>query len=148
MKKSIKELNKSVKKDLKSLLHWVNTDKISLNVTKTEIVIFKAKGKVFDTDLKLKMCGKKFYPSHHVKCVGLYLDQYLNWATHFNQLCVKLVKANVMISKICYFVNETTLRDLSILLSSIPIYLMHVLLGDNPSSHPIEFAFHREMLYG
>ena len=101
MKKSIKELNKSVKKDLKSLLHWVNTDKISLNVTKTEIVIFRAKGKVFDTDLKLKMCGKKFYPSHHVKCLGVYLDQYLNWATHVNQLCVKLVKANVMISKIC-----------------------------------------------
>ena len=113
VKQSIKEINKSVNKDLKSLLHWLNANKISLNVTKTEVVIFRAKGKVFDTDLKLKMCGKKLYPSHHVKYLGVYLDEYLNWATHVNQLCVKLVKANAMLSKIHYFVNEmTTLRSI------------------------------------
>ena len=112
VKQSIKEINKSVNKDLKSLLHWLNANKISLNVTKTEVVIFRAKGKVFDTDLKLKMCGKKLYPSHHVKYLGVYLDEYLNWATHVNQLCVKLVKANAMLSKIRYFVNETTLRSI------------------------------------
>ena len=112
VKQSIKEINKSVNKDLKSLLHWLNANKISLNVTKTEVVIFRAKGKVFDTDLKLKMCGKKLYPSHHVKYLVVYLDEYLNWATHVNQLCVKLIQANAMLSKICYFVNETTLQGL------------------------------------
>ena len=81
------------------------------------------------------MCGKKLYLSLHVKYLGVYLDEYLNWATHVNQLCVKCDKPNVMLSKICYFVNETTLQ--SILLSSIPIYLMHVLLGDNPLFHLI-----------
>ena len=86
--------------------------KYALNVTKTEVVIFRAKGKVFDTDLKLKMCGKKLYPSHHVKYLGGYLDEYLTWATHVNQLCVKLVKANDMLFKILYFVNETTLRSI------------------------------------
>ena len=58
------------------------------------------------------MCGKKLYPSHHVKYLGVYLDEYLNWATHVNQLCVKLVKANAMLSKIRYFVNETTLQSI------------------------------------
>ena len=57
---SIKEINKSVNKDLKSFLHWVHGNKVSLNVTKSEVAIFRAKGKVFDTDLKLKMCDKKF----------------------------------------------------------------------------------------
>ena len=66
-------------------------------------------GKVFDTDLKLKMCGKKVYPFHHVKYLGAHLDGYLNWATHVNGLCLKVVKANAMLSKICNFVNETTL---------------------------------------
>ena len=78
-----------MKKDLKSLLHWFNANKISLTVTKTEVAIFKAYGKVLETDLKLKMCGKKLYSSHHVKYLGVYLDQYLNWLTHVNQLCVK-----------------------------------------------------------
>ena len=67
VKQSIKEINKFVNKDLKSLLHWLNANKISLNVTKIEAVIFRAKGIVFDTDLKLEMCGKKLHPSCHVK---------------------------------------------------------------------------------
>ena len=58
------------------------------------------------------MCGKKLYPLHHVKYLGVYLDEYLNQATHVNQLCVTFVKANVILSKICYFVNETTLRSI------------------------------------
>ena len=58
------------------------------------------------------MCGKKMYLSLHVKYLGVYLDEYLNWATHVNQLCVKCDKTNVMLSKICYFVNETTLQSI------------------------------------
>ena len=65
VKQSIKEINKSVNKDLESFLHWFNAKKLSLNVTKIKVDIFKAKGKVSDTDLKLKMCGKRLYPSHH-----------------------------------------------------------------------------------
>ena len=64
--------------DLKSLLHWLNANKIFPNVTITEVVIFRAKGKIFDTDLKSKMCGKKLYLSHHVKYLGVCLDEYLN----------------------------------------------------------------------
>ena len=67
VKQSMKEINRFVNKDLKSFLHWLNANKISLNVTKTEVNISKDKVKVFDTDLKLKMCGTKLYPSHHVK---------------------------------------------------------------------------------
>ena len=52
------------------------------------------------------------HPSHHVKYLGVYLDEHFNWATRVNQLCVKLVKANAMLSKICYFVHETTLQSI------------------------------------
>ena len=76
VKQSVKEINKSVCKDLRSLLHWLNANKNSLNVTKTEVAIFRAKGKIFDTDLKLKMYGMKLYPSHHVKYLGVHLDEY------------------------------------------------------------------------
>ena len=94
IKQSIKEINKSVNKDLKSLLHWVNDNKISLYVTKTE-VIFRAKSKVFDTDLQLKMCGKKLYLSHQVKYLGVHL--------HIYQL-LKLVKAGIFSSIFHYYI--------------------------------------------
>ena len=58
------------------------------------------------------MCVKKLYPPHHVKYLGVYLDGYLNCVTHVNQLCMKIVKTNVMLSKIRYFVNKTTLQSI------------------------------------
>ena len=39
---SIKKLNKLVNTDLKHLVNWLNANKISLNVKKTEMVIFKS----------------------------------------------------------------------------------------------------------
>ena len=63
IKSTIKEINNNVNKDLRSLLKWKNTNKISLNITKTDISIFKRKGRVFDTDLKLKLWGKKLFTS-------------------------------------------------------------------------------------
>ena len=49
---SIKKLNKVVNADLKHLVNWLNANKISLNVKKTEMVIFKFKQKKLEGDLK------------------------------------------------------------------------------------------------
>ena len=58
---SIKKLNKLVNPDLKHLVNWLNANKISLNVKKTEMVIFKSKQKKFEGDLKIKLCRKRLY---------------------------------------------------------------------------------------
>ena len=55
----IKKLNKVVNTDLYCLVNWLNANKTSLNVNKTEIVIFKSKQKKFEGDLKMKLCGKR-----------------------------------------------------------------------------------------
>ena len=64
---SIKKLNKLVNDDLKHLVNWLNANKISLNVKKTEMIIFKSKYKKFEGDLKIKLCGKRLYPTESVK---------------------------------------------------------------------------------
>ena len=56
---SIKKLNKEVNADLKHLVNWLNANKISLNVKKTEMVIFKSKQEKLEGDLKIKLCGKR-----------------------------------------------------------------------------------------
>ena len=45
-------LNRLVHTDLKHLVNWLNANKISLNVKKTEMVIFKPNQKKFEGDLK------------------------------------------------------------------------------------------------
>ena len=49
---SIKKLNKMVNANFKYLVNWSNASKMSLNVKKTEMVIFKSKQRKFEGDLK------------------------------------------------------------------------------------------------
>ena len=76
---SIKKLNKLVNADLKCLINWWNTNKISLNVKETEMVIFKSKKKKFEGDLKTKLSGKILYPTESVKYLGVKIDTNLSW---------------------------------------------------------------------
>ena len=112
IKSTIREINKYLNKDLRFLSKWLNANKISLNITSTEVLIFKRKGRIFNTDLKLKLCGKKLFTSKSVKYLGVILDECLQWKFHINQHCLKLNKADAMLCKIRHYVNETTLRSI------------------------------------
>ena len=63
----LKKSKKLVDADLKHLADWLNANKISLNVKKTEMVIFESKQKKFEGDVKIKLCGKKLYSTESVK---------------------------------------------------------------------------------
>ena len=43
------------------------------------MVIFK-----FEGDLKIKLCGKRLYPTESVKYLGVKSDKNLNWEYHVN----------------------------------------------------------------
>ena len=71
---SIQKLNKLVNADLKHLSNWLNANKVSLNAIKTEIVIFKSKPKKLEGDLKIKLYGKRIYPTASVKSLCVKTD--------------------------------------------------------------------------
>ena len=75
---SIKKLNELVNADLKRLVNWLNANKISLNVKKTEMVIFKSNQKKLEGDLKIKLSGKILYPTESVKYLGVKIDTKLS----------------------------------------------------------------------
>ena len=110
--KSIKKLNKFVNIDLKNLVNWLNANKISLNVKKTEMVIFKSKRKKFNDTVKIKLSGKRIYPTASVKYLGVKIDQRLTWQHHINDLSVKLNRANALLFKIRKFVDDKILRSI------------------------------------
>ena len=109
-------------KDLKNLANWVNASKISWNVDKTEMILFKPIKKYLDCQLKLKLNGKRLYQTSLVKYLGIKIDHYLNWQDHVNNIAIKLNKANAMLYKVRQFVNEKTL---------ISIY--HVIFDSHPN---------------
>ena len=69
--KSLKRLNKLLNSDLKNLTNWLNANKISLNVSKTELIIFKPKRKPLNFNMKIKLNGKILYPTDSGKYLGV-----------------------------------------------------------------------------
>ena len=69
--KSLKRLNKLLNSDLKNFTNWLNANKISLNVSKTELIIFKRKRKPLDLNMKIKLNGKRLYPTDSIKYLGV-----------------------------------------------------------------------------
>ena len=45
--------------DLKYVCNWLKANKISLNASKTEMIIFRDPRRKIDFDLKIKIDGKK-----------------------------------------------------------------------------------------
>ena len=52
---------KKLNKDLLELSFWLNANKIASNVPKTEVILFKTKYKILDTEVKLKLCRKQLH---------------------------------------------------------------------------------------
>ena len=109
---SIKKLNKLANADLKHLLNWFNANKISLNVKKPEMIIFKSKQKKLEDDLKIKLCGKRLYPTESVKYLCVKFDANLTWQHHVNDLSIKLNRANALLFKMRKYVSLKILRSI------------------------------------
>ena len=54
----VKSLNKQVNYNFKNLSNWLQAHKLSLNVRKTELVLFTSSKKQLDYDLKIKLNRK------------------------------------------------------------------------------------------
>ena len=108
---SSKRLQKLVNADLKILYNWLLANKISLNCDKTEIIFFHKPGEPVPS-VKIKMNGHRIFPSKFIKYLGVYLDETLNGNFHCKELAKKLKRANGMLCKARYYINNDDLVTL------------------------------------
>ena len=106
--KSLKQLQKHLNLDLRSLKKWLKANKIRLNASKTELLIFRHPNKPINYNLKIKIDGKKIIPSKYVKYHGILIDSHLNWEFQSEILSTKLTQAIGMLSKIRHYVPYDT----------------------------------------
>ena len=77
--KLLKKIGSRVNSDLKGLTDWLNANKISLNISKTEYILFHHPNKSIDFELKIKLNGKRIFASSNIKYLGVIFDEYLTW---------------------------------------------------------------------
>ena len=50
----MKRMNKQVNQDLKNLTNWLNANKICLNISKVNVVLFKSSKKAYRCSIKIE----------------------------------------------------------------------------------------------
>jgi len=106
--KSLKNLNKHVNQDLKLLTTWLRANKISLNTSKTELIIFRSPNKPLKKNLNFRISGQHIFPTSQVTYLGVQLQEHLNWNSYMNELIPKLARATGVISKLRHYVDYKT----------------------------------------
>ena len=59
------------------LRNWLNANKITQNVSKTELIIFKPNRKPLDFNMKIKLNGERLYPTDSVRYLKVKTDSKL-----------------------------------------------------------------------
>ena len=109
---SPQQLQKHLNIDLKCLYKWLFANKISLNCSKTEMIIFKKPSDKINFKFRIKLNGHLLLPSDSIKYLGVLLDPTLNWKLHCDVLSKKLHRANGMLMKIRHYVCKKELKSI------------------------------------
>ena len=98
--KNPKILRKHMNEDLKLLYNWLCANRLSLNVSKTEFIIFRPPRTELGQRITLSLNRNKIFESTKIKYLGILLDSRLTWKHHIFELRKKLNKAVGMIYKL------------------------------------------------
>ena len=77
--------------ELSLISDWFKANKLSLNVKKTNFMIFQNKSSNYE-NLEININGSSVPQTNGTKFLGLQIDPHLSWKNHINSLCNKFSK--------------------------------------------------------
>jgi len=97
--------------ELSLLSSWFIANKLSLNIEKTNFILFTGVRKKYDTDIlvknKLIINGKPITQVASAKFLGIYIDEHLSWEFHIDQVEAKTSKTCGIINKLKHKLDES-----------------------------------------
>ena len=110
--KDPKVLQRKMNEDLRLIFQWLCANRLSLNVSKTEFIVFKPPRKSLPERFTLKLNGKTLMESSKIKYLGVVMDDRLTWKHHFLELRKKLNKSIGIIFKMRQLCPQKVLLSL------------------------------------
>ena len=100
---SLAKLQKVVNKELKKVKLWLDVNKLSLNIDKTNFIIFKSPQRSFPETVNIKIGNLPVKKTCYVKFLGVLLDENLSWKYHLIELSKKLARTCGIFFKLRHF---------------------------------------------
>jgi hypothetical protein len=110
--KSTKELENKINQDIPLLPSWLQTNRLSLNLSKTHVMIFGKKETNADNSFVTRIEGTVIEVVNQTKFLGIILDNALFWKQHLSYLSTKIAKSMDILSRARPFLDKSTLKQL------------------------------------
>ena len=121
-------LEQNMNIELQKINSWFKSNKLSLNFNKTKyMVIHVCKKSVNTSSFKLTIGKNEIKQTNHVRYLGIFLDDKLNWEHQASNICSKLSKTSGIFYKLRHYVPLSTLRILYF--SLIQLHLQYSILN-------------------
>ena len=117
----VKEISKTLSKQLDKLNSWFAVNKLSLNVSKTNYMIFGNKKIDKYMNICVRINGLSIDRVYNTKFLGVMIDDKLNWKEHITMIQSKISKTTAIIYKASHVLTE---RALYILYCSLAVPYM------------------------
>ena len=96
--------------------------------------------------MKIKLNGKRLYPTDSGKYLGVKIDSKLTWKCHVNATATKLNQANAMLYKVRDFINANILISIYYALFESHINYACIIWGQNISAINPLYIFQKKAL--
>ena len=132
--KNLHELSTVINNELGNIIRWLNANRLSLDIDKTNFVIFIPKSKKEQCPT-IHINGSSILEVDSAKFLGVIIDNKLNWLEHIKCISRKVAKGTGIIIKACKsFESETLLNLYNALILPHISYCVHI-WGTTASIH-------------
>jgi hypothetical protein len=109
----IQELSAIVNRELISVVQWFKSNRLSVNLKKTNFIIFGNRKKINKIkNFEILLDNMKISRTETAKFLGTVIDENLSWKQHINYIKNKIAKSIGIIKRLRYCLAEHTLNTL------------------------------------
>lgn len=94
--------------ELQNIDVWLKYYKLSVNIKKTNYVIYKPKEKKFSSNISLSFRGKPLEKSNITKFLGVYIGNHPTWKHDISYVYKRISKSISIIFRSHFFLSSTT----------------------------------------
>ena len=84
--------------EIYKIAYWTSSNKLSLNTSKTQFILFKSSNKRIKHNTIILINGQPIKQVKHTTFLGVVIDEHLTWNDHIDLITKKVTKSTGIIS--------------------------------------------------
>ena len=108
--KDISEIESNINRELIKVQKWLISNQLTLNVKKSNFIVFKSRSKKLKKELHIKLNKKTLERVKQTKFLGIMVDEHLTWKDHIDYVTLKMIRICRILRRIRFFLNQSTLK--------------------------------------